>query len=109
MAIIRKYLIKDGYTKADNNVVRDYELTDGAKCLYWFMASFKNAFQLNDAYIVTSLGWSVSKIRRCKNELKKRGLIYIEKIDRTTYFLYIGSSDMTAQEVKANWDKLEKQ
>ena len=108
MAIVRKYLIKDGYTKADNNIVRSRYLTDASKCLYWFMASFRNAFQLNDLYIEKSLGWSRRKIARCKKQLKESGLIHIEKIDRVTYFLYIGSSDMNAIEVMKNWNKLEK-
>ena len=109
MAIIRKYLIRDGYTKADNMVVRDKVLSDASKCLYWFMASFRNAFQLNDEYIMTSLGWSRDKVARGKKQLKEHGLIYVHKIDRSTYFLYIGSSEMTAYDVMKHWDDLEKE
>ena len=108
MAIIRKFLAKDNFTKADNKVAKNRDISDAAKVLYWYMASHKNAFQLNDAYIEVGLGWSRQKIHRCKTQLKKHGLIHIHKIDRTTYFLYIGSSELTAHQVMANWDALEK-
>jgi len=108
MAIIRKYLTKDNYTKADNNIVKNTKITNGAKVLYWYMASFKNAFQLNDAYIKSGLGWSQKTISKYKSELKNWGYIHIEKIDRTTYFLYIGSSTKCAKDVMSEWHELEK-
>ncbi len=109
MAIIRKFLAKDNFTKADNKVILNRNLTDQAKVLYWYMASHKNAFQLNDGLTKKALGWSQNKISRYKNELKQHGLIHIEKIDTRTYILYIGSSQISASEVKKNWEVLEKQ
>lgn len=108
MAIIRKYLAKSNYTQADNNVARNRNISDSAKVLYWFMASHKNAFQLNDAFIRNALQWSQPKISRAKKVLKEYDLILIDKIDRQTYFLYIGSSTMSASKVKDNWEELEK-
>ena len=108
MAIIRKYLAKENYTKADNKVGRNPDISDAAKVLYWYMASHKNAFQLNDGFIKKELHWGQDKITRNKKILKDNGLIHIHKIDRSTYFLYIGSSEMTAHQVMANWDDLEK-
>ena len=108
MAIVRKYLTSSHYTKADNKVVENKVLTDAAKVLYWYMASHRNAFQLNDGLIKVALGWGQDKITRNKRMLKDAGLIFVEKIDRSTYFLYIGSSEMSALKVKDNWDELEK-
>ena len=107
MAIVRKFLAKDNFTKMDNNVARNQHISDYSYRLYGFMAGFKNGFQLNDEYISTSLGWSRNKVARAKRDLKVNDLICIEKIDRKTYFLYIGSSQISASQVKKNWDDLE--
>mgnify|MGYP000055852261 CR=1 FL=1 len=109
MAIVRKYLAKDNYTKVDNIVACNKNIPDYAFRLYTYMSGFRNAFQLNDGYIRKALGWSQEKITRAKRELKKEDLIYIEKIDARTYFLYIGSSRIPASKVMKNWDKLEEQ
>ena len=107
MAIVRKFLAVDNYTKMDNNVARNTDITDYSYRLYGFVAGFKNGFQLNDAYIAKALDWSTRKVSRAKRDLVKANLILIDKIDRSTYFLYIGSSTIPATEVKANWKKLE--
>jgi len=107
MAIVRKFLAKDNYTKMDNEVARNQEISDYSYRLYGFIAGFKNGFQLNDEYIAKSLDWNRSKVTRAKRDLKKSDLIYIEKIDRSTYFLYIGSSQIGAEEVRKNWKQLE--
>ena len=107
MAIIRKFLAKDNYTKVDNMVAANDALSDFAFRFYVYAAGFKNGFQLNDEYVSTALGWKHDKITRAKRELKKLDLIQVEKIDRKTYFLYIGSSKITATEVMKNWHDLE--
>jgi hypothetical protein len=43
--------------------------------------------------------------RRAKKDLRKANLILI---DRSTYFLYIGSSKIGASKVKENWEKYER-
>ena len=108
MAIIRKYLTKNNYTKADNNILNNKHLSDQAKLLYWFIASHKNAFQLNDGFIVDGLNWSRAKVTRYKTELQKWGFILVDKIDRSTYFMYVGSSEKSAEQVKKEWSELEK-
>ena len=108
MAIVRKYLATDNYTKMDNNVARNAEISDYSYRLYGFIAGFKNGFQLNDEYIAACLGWQRNKVARAKLDLKKADLIEIEKIDRSTYFLYIGCSQTKASEVRNNWKQLEK-
>lgn len=105
MAIVRKFLAKDNYTKMDNNVARNKKISDYSYRLYGFMSGFKNGFQLNDAYIAKSLDWARSKVARAKRDLVEADLICVEKIDRSTYFLYIGSSSITATQVMENWNK----
>ena len=107
MAIVRKKLSDRDYTKIDNLVATRDDIPDYAVRLYLYMAGFRNGFQLNDTYITKYLGWKTTKIARAKRELKKANLILIDKIDRTTYFLYIGTSTETAQEVKEKWSKSE--
>ena len=107
MAIVRKYLAENNFTKMDNNVARNKVISDYSYRLYGFISGFKNGFQLNDEYIAVSLGWSRNKVSRAKLDLKKAGLIEIEKIDRHTYFLYIGSSQVSAEDVKSNWKHYE--
>lgn len=104
MAIIRKFLAQDNYTKIDNNVARNTNISDYSYRLYGFMAGFRNGFQLNDEYIAKSLQWSRQKVARAKRDLVAADLICVEKIDRSTYFLYIGSSKITASKVKEHWN-----
>ncbi len=108
MAIIRKYLASENFTKMDNNVATNTSITDYSYRLYGYMSCFKNGFQLNDEYIAKKMGWSRDKVARAKRSLVKANLIMVEKIDRTTYFLYIGNSMITAEEVKNNWHELHK-
>lgn len=105
MAIVRKFLAQDNYTKIDNNVARNTNISDYSYRLYGFMAGFRNGFQLNDEYIAKSLNWNRSKVARAKRDLVAADLICVEKIDRSTYFLYIGSSKITASKVKEHWNQ----
>ena len=107
MAIVRKYLAKEHYTKIDNQVARDKRISDYSLRLYVFMAGFKNGFQLDDEYIAKSLDWARSKVSRAKRDLVASDLIYVEKIDRSTYFLYIGNSRYPATMVKDTWHRIE--
>jgi len=107
MAIIRKASAKDNYTKIDNFVARDENINDYSFRLYVFMAGFKNGFQLNDMYIAKALGWSRDKVTRGKRTLVEADLILVDKVDRSTYFLYIGTSKVSATNVKFHWNKLE--
>lgn len=107
MAIIRKVLANSKYTKVDNMVAMNNDIPDYSFRLYVFVAGFKNGFQLRDTYIQKSLGWSRDKVRRAKRELKKASLIEMEKIDSRTYLMYIGTSYMSAQNVKDNWERYE--
>jgi hypothetical protein len=107
MAIIRKVLAKDNYSKIDNNVARNSNITDYSFRLYVFIAGFINGFQLNDEYIAKSLGWNRSKVTRAKRDLVKADLILVDKIDRSTYFIYVGSSKVKASVVKDNWEYFE--
>jgi predicted transcriptional regulator len=107
MAIVRKYLAKDDFTKIDNFVAKNQSISDYSLRLYLFVAGFRNGFQLNDEYIAKMLNWSKSKVTRAKRDLKKADLIDIEKVDRTTYFLYIGNSKFGATSVKKYWKLIE--
>ncbi len=107
MAFIRKRLAKDNYTMADNNIVRDDSISDQAIRLYWYLASNKNGFNLNDSKIIKDLKWSQRKLSRYKGELVKRKFLLIEKIDQRTYIMYIGSTQISAETVRDNWKKLE--
>ena len=107
MAIVRKYLPRDKYTKVDNFVARNKDISDYSFRLYVFVAGFKNGFQLNDAYVAKALGWSRDKVSRAKRDLKKADLICVEQIDRSTYFLYIGNSLVSATTVQKYWKLIE--
>ena len=107
MAFIRKRLAKSEYTMADNNIVRDSEISDQAVRLYWYLASNKNGFNLNDSKIISDLSWSQRKVTTYKKELSRKGFILIEKVDQRTYIMYIGSTEISAKKVRENWLKLE--
>jgi len=108
MAILRKVLANSKYSKIDNNVARNKEIKDYSFRYYCFVAGYKNGFQLNDEYVATCLGWQRDKVARAKRDLIEAGLLLVEKIDRSTYFLYIGNSSFKASEVKKHWDDLER-
>ena len=107
MAIVRKLLASKDYSKMDNQVARNNKISDYSYRLYGFIAGFKNGFQLSDEYIAKSLGWTRSKVQRAKRDLKDADLIEIEKIDKRTYFMYIGNSFIGASEVMKNWKDYE--
>jgi hypothetical protein len=106
MAIIRKKLGNSHFTMIDNMVAKNKNLSDMAVRLYLFLAGFNNSFQMNDAYIEKSLSWSHSKVTRVKRELKNADLILVEKVDRSLYFMYIGTSQSGATIVRNNWNKV---
>jgi hypothetical protein len=108
MAIVRKFLVTENYSKIDNKVACNKDISDYSYRLYGYVSGFRNGFQLNDTYIAKSLGWSTEKVRRAKRDLKKANLILIDQIDRATYFLYIGSSKIGASQVKEHWEEYEK-
>ena len=107
MAIVRKFLAKDNYSKIDNFVAKNQLISDYSFRLYVFVAGFRNGFQLNDEYVAKVLGWSRNKVARAKRDLVKADLIKIKKIDRSTYFLYIGNSKFSASKVEEYWNIIE--
>ena len=100
MAVKYGYMPIKGYTKLDNDICRIRDLSDAAVRFYIFVAGLKNGMNVNDGYVVKALGWSQSKVTRCKKELKKYDLIRVEQIHRGLSYLYIGNVAVGASTVK---------
>ena len=104
MAIIRKGLPRDGYTKFDNKVFLTHGLSDGAKVLYGYMASMRTGDDFSDTFFMKGLQLSEKTLYRRKKELTEAGLIHVDRVGLKNYILYIGYTDVSARAVKANWD-----
>ena len=104
MAIIRKGLPKDDYTKFDNKVFLVDGLSDGAKVLYGYMASMRTGDDFSDTFFMKGLHLSRKTLYRRKKELTESGLIHVDRVGLKSYILYIGYTHVSAIMVKANWD-----
>jgi len=106
MQIIRKQLASDKYTKIENSicVLDPKELSDGGLRLYMFLASLKNGIEVTDTYLMLKLQKSARSILKYKQELKKLDLICTTKVQSNMYFIYIGTLERGATQVKCTWE-----
>jgi len=100
---IKKSLPNRSFTKMDNRIFVDPNLSDGAIRLYGFLASLPNGKTIVDKYIMKSMDISQRVLSRRKSELKEAGLIYMEQLAPRVYDLYIGYPDMPAKKVREHW------
>jgi len=106
--LIRKSLARECYSKIDNKVWTNTELSDGAIRLYGYLASLRTGQEFVDRYILKSMGISQRVLTNRKKELKNAGLILSDRTGAKSYVLYIGSSDRPASYVKNYWDKIDR-
>ena len=106
MATIRKNLSKERFVKMENKIFTiDKSLVcDGAKVLYGFLATFPNGKKITDSYVLKSLNMSDRTLRKYKSELKKVGLVHIERNGPRDYDLYIGTLEVDARTVMDYWE-----
>lgn len=98
MAIKTGYMVGTGYFKSDNEVVR-LDITDQAYRLYGYIASLKNGYNIGEAQIMSSLGWSVKKVRRYKAELVQYDLLYLEN-NFKYHRVWVGNTKMGAKAIR---------
>lgn len=105
MAIVYKYLPKQGYTKLDNKIftIDRRKLSDGAKVLYGFLAGLRTGSDITDNYIIKSLDISDRTLNRHKKELKELDLLLVERVGLNQYKMYIGYTYVGASVVKQFW------
>jgi hypothetical protein len=89
-----------GFTKIDNDVSRIKDLSDSAIRYYVFMAGIKNGKTITDAYTAKALGWSSSKIKRARTELKKYDLVLMKTIHRGLHYLFVGNTIIGASDIE---------
>ena len=108
MAVIRKNLSKKRFTKIENKVFAlDKSLVcDGAKVLYGFLTTFRDGKKITDSYVIKSLGISDRTLVKYKRELKRVGLIHIQRNGPKDYDLYIGTLEVDALTVMEMWDEI---
>lgn len=102
---IKKSLPHKFYTKMDNSIIVDKELSDGAFRLYSLLASLPNGKVITDAYIMKVTEWSQRTVTNRKRELKDKGLILLVQIAPRVHDLYLGYNNLTAEQVKRYWDE----
>lgn len=102
---IKKSLPHEKFTKVDNKIFTHPGLSDGAVRLYGFLASLPNGKTVIDAYIIRAMGMSQAVLTRRKKELKDVNLILMVQLTPKVYDLYIGHTGMSAQDVKAVWER----
>ena len=105
--LIRKYLPKGKYTKVDNRVFLNMNISDGAIRLYGYLASLRTGQNFTDGYVTKAMQISQRVLTKRKNELKKEGLIMTDRVGAKNYVLYIGYMGMPASKVKELWDKID--
>ena len=102
---IQRILPEKGWGKIDRNVMTNKKLTNGAKVLYAVLVGFPPGANYTDAYLAKILDSSQRAIYRRKGELKKEGLLLIERLAPTVYQAYLGHSKLTAHQVRDILDK----
>lgn len=105
MTIIVKKLPTENFTKIDNRIIQNPEISHVAFRVYCFLAHLPNAKYISDGYILKSLGISQATLTRMKRELKERNLILMEQLGPKVWTLYIGTTKVNAHTVKNRWEK----
>jgi len=100
MAIKFGYMPKEKFTKIDNNVSRIKTLSDSSIRYYVFVAGLPNGKNITDEYVAKAIDWSVSKVKRAKNELRKYDLVLTDSLHRGLHYIYIGNTKIGASTVK---------
>lgn len=93
-------LPKENYTKADNGVLLDPKLSDGAKILYFSLCHYRHGHQKWETNVYKDLNLSKSTYERRKKELRMAGLLLVVQEGPRHYKMYLGNSTITAQQVK---------
>lgn len=103
MAIIRQGTIHKNFNKMDRKVALLKDISDGAYRLYGYLLGLRNGAEFNDTYIMKALGLSPDTLKRRKKELRDAGLIYVDRVGLKNYIMYIGNTQMCAEDVKGFW------
>lgn len=99
MAVKIGFMPDKGYTKMDNAVCRIRGLSDASVRLYMLIAGTMNGRNITDGDLCTALDWSMSKLTRSKNELRKLDLIHVHQAGKNFYYMFIGSTKYRASAI----------
>ena len=106
--IIRTGNLFKHYTKIDNYVTANKQISDGAFRVYTYYAGLKDGNNFVDEYVMKALNISQKVLTNRKSELKKAGLILSDRIASRIYVLYIGNSKISAARLKKAYELDEK-
>lgn len=109
MAIIRNRPPQKAFSKIENKIIFDMELSHAAYRLYSLMILLKSGKQCTDAYFAKVMGISDKSLKKYKKELIDKDYILVDRAGPRLYFLYVGYSELPASEVKASWEESDKE
>lgn len=105
--IIKRASPKKNYSKVDNTVYANPQLSLGAKAVYGYLCTLRTGANYSDKYICKVLNISTATLTRYKKELKDANLIALDQVSARLYVVYIGYSTFTAEDVKRHWEDVE--
>ena len=105
--IIRHLRPVNNWTKIDNHVAINANISDGAYRLYGYLCGLRDGADYKDTLIIKALGLSKATLARRKKELTDNGLIYTKQLYPRVYILYIGNSKYPAINVMKEWEDIE--
>ncbi len=88
------------FTRMDNGVIKNMEISDGAFRLYSYLIMVPPSVNYDDDTLIEELHLSRRSIATRKAELKKVDLLCIEQIGPRIYHAYMGDSKIGASMVR---------
>ena len=89
-----------GFTRTDNKVIQNMQLSDGAFRLYCYLIMVPPSVNYDNQNLMQALGLSERALSNRKAELKKADLLCIEQIGPRIYHAYMGDMTMSASMVR---------
>lgn len=81
-----------------NNNVLYIGLSKEALALYWVMNAVNPKKNYVDQYFAKVLGVSLRSLAGYKKELKDENILYVKKINKTTYQNYLGDAKVSGKD-----------
>lgn len=74
-------------------------ISNTAVLYYSYVGSIPNGKMITDEYSSKDLGWSLSRVKAARRELKRLGLVSVETISRGLQYIFVGSTDVTIDDL----------
>ena len=96
---------RDPWTKIDNSVLTNRNISDGAARLYMYLAGYNPAKPINDNYLLLAMNTSKATLARRKAELYAEDLISTVQLAPRVHIIFVGTSGNPASKVAREWER----